>query len=266
MRTIDLSPIKAGKTFIEKLNAQIQGVSKYGFSWLNEMKAQEVIVQQLGKNLDNKHFLLRNAVLPGLDDPIPFILVAPSGLTLIYTSGIKGVFRAKGENWSEMNRTSRQYIPARDNPFTRIQRMVRVVEEFLTGKDCPHPAIQTMIIFPDPGTHIESARPVVRIVLRDALERYILSLLQAQPEKPLSPEETQKIVDLISNVTPEKNALVEQHTLDERKRRKAAQEKAITGVEKKFRLTKKQWMILGIMLGVYMLVLIGFIVVAFLLL
>ena len=77
-------------TFVER----IRGTLRHGSSWYADMQAQETVVSRLENALDDSFTLIRNHILPGLDIPIPLTLVGPSGVHVIYASGIKGIYQA----------------------------------------------------------------------------------------------------------------------------------------------------------------------------
>jgi hypothetical protein len=196
MKVIDLSPIRLTGSPIDRLKANFQGVSRFGFDWTAEMKSQEAFIGQLERLLDKRYFLLRNATLPGTETPIPIILVGPMGIYVILLTGVKGVFKAKETGWAELDKGSRKYHPARVNLITLTQQMTKLVDEYLTRLGRAHPEIQPVLFFSNPGAHIDATRPAVRILQSDGLDRLVASLLQA--DNVMKPEEAQLVVDALS--------------------------------------------------------------------
>ena len=195
MKVIDRSAKEADKSTFNKITGRIRKIMEFGLSWESDIEAQEVIITQLGKALSNKYILLRNVQLEGLEIPIPLILVGPPGVFVMYTSALKGVYRAKGETWSVMNNRTRKFDPARPNLITRILLMTRAVEAFLARRGHRLLEIQSVLLFSNPGTHVDAIRPAVRVVLMDGLERFISSL--AQTRTFLAGEDIQSIIDAI---------------------------------------------------------------------
>ncbi|MCD6400721.1 MAG: hypothetical protein J7L73_02215, partial [Anaerolineales bacterium] len=197
MNIIDFSPYKSEDGKIS-LSDRIKNSLKFGFSWYAEMKAQQLVVKRLAKVLDNKFTLIQNAILPDLDIPIPIILVGPPGVTVIYTNTIKGIYQAKGEVWSVLNSRSHNFKPKKPNLLTRTKLMARAVSMYLTHLDFlkKQGQVDGVIIFSNPGADVDTLRPIIRIVLSDAIEYFASSLIQS-PQK-LSIEEIHKVVEYIT--------------------------------------------------------------------
>lgn len=200
MKVIDLSPLRADDKPFNKFKTRLQGMLKFGLTFEADRKAQDVVEAQLGRVLDNKHTLLRNVTLEGLPIPIPCVLVGPTGLYVLYASGVKGVFRAKEERWAEMNKNSRKYEIVRTNLIARSQLMAKIVDSYLTRHKRPHPPVQPALVFADPGTHVDSVRPAVRVVLRDGLDRFAASIAHERPV--ISVEDAQNIVSALVKELP----------------------------------------------------------------
>ncbi len=268
MKVIDRSPKKEAGGVIDKIRERIREVMEFGLSWESDIQAQEIILTQLSKTLNNKYVMLRNIQLEGLEIPIPLVLVGPPGLFVMYTSAAKGVFRAKGESWSEMNGRTRKYEPARPNLAARTLLMSRAVEAYLTRRGQHLLEIQAVLLFTSPGTHVETIRPDLRVVQMDGLEHFISSLTQTRSF--LSPEDVQKIVEALlqSAASPAKT---EEDNLRQQLVQQVSSEKTLGGIQtglsknmttlsNKFRLTTGQWIFLGVMAVVEIIVLIFFII------
>jgi hypothetical protein len=269
MKVIDRSPKQEEGTGFSKIGNRIRKIMEYGLSWESDMQAQEGIITQLGKALSNKYVLLRNVQLEGLDIPIPLILVGPPGLYVMYSSAGKGVYRAKGETWSEMNSRTRRFEPARPNLVTRTLLMARVVETFLSRRGQRLFEIQAVLLLSNPGTHVDIIRPALRIVLTDGLERFISSLTQTRTF--LTSEDIQKIVDAILQSTAppvtEGEAVSEQPTPEAQALPLRTGSAISTNLSRNYvtlsnriNLTRGQWIFLGLMAFLEVLVVIAFIV------
>ena len=104
MKVIDQSPVRADLQPFDKFKAYLNGISKFGWGWKADVKAEETIIESLRHFIDNTYTMIRNVMLEGIDIPIPLVLVGPSGIYVLLASGATGVFRAKNEVWMEMNR------------------------------------------------------------------------------------------------------------------------------------------------------------------
>lgn len=195
MKIIDKTPFYSEKgelSFTDKAKAYM----KYGKAWLDEMEAQKSVLPVFEKNLDRKFTLLRNVTLPGLETPIPFILVGPTGIYVMYVTPVIGMYRAKGDQWGTISGNA--FKTEKTNLLTRTERLARAVTVFLERQGhVDLTGIEAILLCADPGVHVDSLRPIVRIVMRDALERFIISITQARVS--LSPEMVYDLVNRITN-------------------------------------------------------------------
>ncbi|MFN8412195.1 MAG: NERD domain-containing protein [Anaerolineales bacterium] len=179
MKIIDKTPMLDEKGQLT-LAGQIQGRLKYGLSWPLELEAQTQVVAQLMRVLDKGYVLIRNFTLPNSEIIIPIILLGPSGVTVIHVTTVKGHFEAKGDQWNVDTNGSIQ--PAKINLITRVSRFARAVQVFLERQKVELTTpVEAVLIAVDPGAHIESMRPVARVVMSDAIKQFATSILQARP-------------------------------------------------------------------------------------
>ncbi|MFH2103372.1 MAG: hypothetical protein ABIJ39_08470 [Chloroflexota bacterium] len=178
MKIVDRTPYfnEQGKIGIfDKLKAMIT----FGPDWLPEVEAQKSIIVVLEKILDRNYTLLRNVTLPDLEISIPGILVGPPGVYVLYVTHIKGTYQAKGDSWGVY--TANNFKPAEINLMTRTAQMGRALDVFLQRQGFEGMAnIEPILLCAEPTLHVDSQRPVVRVVMRDALERFAASITQAR--------------------------------------------------------------------------------------
>ncbi len=175
---------------------QVLGRLKYGMDWPKELAAQRIVLQRLEKVLEKGFTVIRNYPLAGGSVLIPLLLIGPPGLFLLQVSGARGLFEAKGDEWNAVIREVSR--PARVNLIKRAQRFARAVEVLLErqGIKLPSP-VEPLLIAADPGLHVQTIRPAIRIILSDAIERFALSLLQSPPV--LSSAQVKEIVERLVN-------------------------------------------------------------------
>jgi hypothetical protein len=195
MKIIDQTPFYNEKGEISLVD-RAKAILKFGKSWLDEVEAQKSVIPVLEKNLERNYTLLRNVVLPDLDMSIPFILVGPTGIYVIYVTGLTGMFRAKGDQWGTIIGST--FKDEKPNLLTRTERMARAVQVYLQrhGYFDLHGA-EAVLLCADAGVHVDSLRPIVRIVMCDALERFVISVTQSRVV--LSPEAVYDVVNRILN-------------------------------------------------------------------
>lgn len=200
MKVFDLTPQPVNTGIAGQLKERLGSLAKLNNPQAADQNAQETVIATLDKLLDRRYVMLRNVHLEALDIPIPLILMGPTCFCVINASGIKGIFQAKNDVWAEMNRTTRKYQPSKENILKRTVLLTQAVDTYLTRTQHPHPPIQPVLVFADSGAHVDTARPVVRVVLSDAIERLGVSL--AQEREILKPEDIQALLSLFSKHDP----------------------------------------------------------------
>lgn len=160
------------------LDARLRGTLQYGLRWYGEMEAQQGVTQRLLKELGDEHILVRNQVVPGTDAIIPMILLSPQGVRVILPTPIRGIYRAKLDEWLVFDGSSRRFKRVRPNLQGAAMTMASQLLRFLKGQGYPLPEIEAVLIFTNPRTHVDTARPSVRIVLADAVDHFASNLQQ----------------------------------------------------------------------------------------
>lgn len=193
MKIIDKTPFRSEDGTISFVD-RIQATFKYGLNWYNRIQAQEKIIPVLEKHLGRNFILMRNVTLGGTEVELPTILIGPPGVILINVITEQGVFRAKEDEWGKISGS--QFVPEKVNQLARTSRMGQVLQVFLDRAGLKGMLnVEAVLLSAEPGTHIESVRPIVRIVMSDALERFAVSLAQAKAS--LSPEACASIAQII---------------------------------------------------------------------
>lgn len=260
MKIIDQAKEKGAR----KASAVFSKVFRKGVS-----KAQAVAKESLGIILNDKFYLICNTVFRGLDVPIPLILAGPTGLWVINPSDTKGVFRAKETVWEELNSRSGNYHLAQHNPINLTTMMARAVNKHLTRQGIALPNIMPVLFFVEPGVHVEATRPAVRIVLVDAIDRFASGV--AQSEVVLEEEDVKKILlALGTSATGESlGSLVAEprdaFSFQDRKTSARTQRRPINvdiplgepEIAKKVPFKPRQWVILGILLLVNIIIIVA---------
>jgi hypothetical protein len=179
MKIIDKTPFQDAAGNIS-IVARAQGTLKYGLNWFPELEAQKVVISQLDRALEKGFVLIRNFTLPNIGVVIPIILVGPGGIYMIYIMPLKGQFEAKGDQWNVL--TNGRSQPASVNLIDVAMKRARVVQKYLESQKVNLPTpVEAVLIASDPGAHIESTRPAIRVVMSDAIKQFASSLLQARP-------------------------------------------------------------------------------------
>lgn len=191
MKQIDCAPIKKKSNLPGGLGDAWTRLSQTLSG--NEADAQTVLITALDKVLDYRFSALLNVPVEGSNLLIPVVVVGPPGIWVIHTSPIKGVFRAREENWEELNERARRYNHTRPNLVQQTAQMAAAVAAATataiadmvkpSGETLPEkpPVIEPVLFFSDPGTFVDTVRPAVRIVLADAADRFAAGLANTPP-------------------------------------------------------------------------------------
>lgn len=180
MKIIDKTPLQDADGNISFI-ARLQGTLKYGLNWFGEMEAQKAVIAQLDRLLEKGFVLIRNFTLPNSEIVVPIILIGPGGIWVIYVTQAKGHFEAKGDQWNTSNTEGRSQ-PAAINLISRVSQLTSVFQKYLKIQkiEIPNP-VESVLIAANPGAHVTSMRPAVRVVMSDAIKQFATSLLQARP-------------------------------------------------------------------------------------
>jgi hypothetical protein len=196
MKIIDQTPFFNHETNGISLIDRGKAIVKYGSSWIKEVEAQNLVISVLDQMLDKNYTLLRNVSPLGLEASIPFILVGPAGVFVMYVTPLTGIYRAKGDQWGTISGNA--FKNEKPNLLTRTEHMARAIQVFLQRQGYLELTIvEAILLCSDPSFHVDSIRPIIRVVLRDALERFAISILQARVV--LSQESIRDVIERILN-------------------------------------------------------------------
>ena len=200
MRILDKTPLIAEDGSISFID-RIQGTLKYGFSWYPNLQAQQKAIELLEKHLGKKFTLIRNHTLGKSKITVPIILIGPPGIKVIFVTHLLGTYRAKNDSWGTVS--SGKFKEAGINLLKRTAMLGKAVDTYLKRKDFDLPdGIEPILLSVNPALHVASVRPIVRIVMSDAVDRFATSLAQEPPM--MSVEIVHKIAEEIVNPRPPK--------------------------------------------------------------
>lgn len=265
MRVIEKSEFidDAGNISLEN---RIRGTVAHGMGWYSHAQAQRFLSQRLSKNLGSDYVLIRNALLPGTALRIPLILVGPTAVRVILASPVRGVFRARGDEWlefsSQMQRSKRAY----PDLLARVQSWAEALLHYLRSQGFGLPQVEPILIFTNPRTHVDSNKPTVRVVLADAIEHFASNLKQLTPIM-----DDQDIDEVVASITepslPETTAgeggmlgsLEAAFTSDVLKPiEQRAKPLASSSAARRMRMTSRQWVLLAVLFFAELVILILF--------
>ena len=178
MKILDHTPFQDASGQISLVN-RIQGTLKYGLSWYPTLEAQKIVVSILNKALERGYILIRNKELGASGIVTPLVLIGSAGMYLIDVTPLKGFYQARGNEWGTL--ANGRFQPASINIIARTERLARVLTLFYERQGVKLPVmVEPVLMAADPGLHIESVRPAVRVVQSDAIERFASNLLTSR--------------------------------------------------------------------------------------
>jgi hypothetical protein len=180
MRIIERSEFR-GESGTISFESRIRGMLRYGMRWYGGMEAQLVASEALGRGLGSDYVLIRNLTLPGALLAVPMILVGPQGVRSILPASLRGIYRAKAEEWLTFDSTARHFKRVRPNQQAIALEHAESVLRYLVGQGYGLPDVEAVLLFTNPRTHVDSARPRVRIVMADGIEHFAANLQQLKP-------------------------------------------------------------------------------------
>jgi hypothetical protein len=194
MKIIDKTPYQNQKGEFG-LVERIQSAMEYGGTWHAELEAQKSVIAQLDRVLEKGFTLIRNLRLEKSQIIEPLILIGPPGVFVIYVTPISGYFEAKGDQWNIIKNDRRQ--PAPVNLMARVSRLARALQVYLNRQELFLPGMfEPVLIAANPAVHIEQLRPMVRVVMGDAVKQFAVSLVQSRPVL-----KTPEISELVEHIT-----------------------------------------------------------------
>lgn len=249
------------------LENRIRGTIAHGMDWYGTMRAQKSLSLRLGKNLGNDYVLIRNALLPGTPLRIPLILIGPTAVRVMLASPVRGVFRARGDQWLEFSSLAQHSRPARPDLLGRVQTRAEALLGYLRSQGFGLPQVEPILIFTNPRTHVDSNKPSVRIVLADAVEHFASNLKQLTPI--MDEQDIDEVATAITDPSlPETGPQVEGGMLGsleaaftadvlkpiEQRAKPLASSKAA----RRMRMSSRQWVLLGVLFFAELVILILF--------
>ena len=192
MRVIERSEFREEGGTITFQN-RLRGTLRFGTSWYGKMQAQELVSDQLGRNLPNDFVLVRNALIPKTGLIASLILIGPPGVFVIQPSGARGVFRAKGTEW--LSHAGGRFRPARPNLQQAAFDTAEVLRRYFREVGYEVPQVEPVLAFTNPAAHVDTVHPEARIVLADAIEHFAGSLRERPPI--MDGEDVQLLVNVL---------------------------------------------------------------------
>jgi hypothetical protein len=206
MKILDKTPFQNERGQFD-LMGRAQATIRFGFNWFKDLEAQKSVIAQLERTLEKGFVLIRNFTIPDIEAVIPITLVGPGGIYVIQVTNAKGQFEAKGDQWNVVSYG--RGLPARENLLISVARYAQALQIYLTRQKIQIPApIEAILIAANPGAHVDSLRPIVRVVMSDAINKFAATLAQARPvwQSVSAHDIAERIVSPLPPASPEAQA------------------------------------------------------------
>ena len=202
MKLIDKTPLVNEKGELS-VAQRVQGMLKFGFNWPTELQAQKAIVTFFDRQLEKGYTLIRNMTLGASGITVPMILLGPAGIYVIHVTYLRGRYEARGNAWNEESGTG--FKPASPNLIQQTARMAAAVKAFIErqGVKVPVP-IEPVLIAANPGLHIESVKPAVKVMMIDGIKSFVTGL--SSTGRVLSAEAVHEFTERIVDPRPVRKA------------------------------------------------------------
>ena len=207
MKIIDKTPLVNEKGELTPAQ-RVQGMMKYGFNWPNELQAQKAIMTFLDRQLEKGYTLIRNMTLGASGITVPMILLGPAGIYVINVTFLRGRYEAKGSSWNEESGTG--FKPASTNLIQQTARMANAVRAWIERQGVKLPVqIEPVLIAANPGLHVESVKPDVRVLMIDGIKSFVTGLPAVG--RVLSAEAVHDYTERITNPRPVRKEIAPAH-------------------------------------------------------
>src|SRR5215207_69890 len=179
MKIIDKTPLLNEKGELGIVQ-RVQGMLQFGFNWPKELAAQKAIITFFDRNLEKGYTLIRNYTLGQSGIMVPIILLGPTGIYVIHITYLRGRYEVKGDAWNEASGDG--YKPAAVNLIQLTMRMAKALKAFIERQGVKVTInIEPVLIAGDPGLHIESARPAIKVMMIDGIKSFVANLATGHP-------------------------------------------------------------------------------------
>ena len=183
---------------------------------------REYSFPQTAKSSEGRAVLAVLKTLASLKITVPLILLGPAGIYVIHVTYLRGRYEAKGNSWNE--ESGNTYKPAPVNLIQRTARMATAVKVFIERQGVKLPVeIEPVLIAGNPGLHIESVRPAIKVMMIDGIKPFAAGLATARPV--LNLEAVREFADRIVDPRPPKKAATRTAPRCARRRKTAARKK-----------------------------------------
>lgn len=239
-------------------------------------KRDSLLFQSLQRRLDHRFLCVHHIFQTDKHQATMLSLIGPPGIYFFRVSHIKGIFRAKGTDWEELDARSRRFTPAKPNLLIDTLQMSQSMLLFFQKRGIQIPGIEPVIYFSNPGAHVDFEKPVVRIVLLDSLERFLSKMMKLPTL--IEPEAVEGILTVLNSgvfLKDSNKGIIEEKDIFSLRDLEKPNTIGIPALPtpvlkepsilKRLQFSRKQWTIIGIMLITNIIVLVALVLIVLIL-
>ncbi len=259
LKILNLAPFAQAQSAEIPWMQRLQGVLRYGWRWFREYPAQERLAHLLQEHLDRHFLLVLNALVPGVPAPLPPLLMGPSGLHLLYPTLAKGDFRVKQNRLYIYDTGKQRFRPHRPDLVQELLTYREHLQEFFAQASPASVTVEARLVFLDPGTYVDAVDAEIHPLMVDGLPRYLEQLSRRRKY----PRETvrqwlEALLQATQQELREPSPARRTQATGARGRGQAARRRARRA--RRGGLTPLQWMILGSLVVLNLLVVLLFVI------
>jgi hypothetical protein len=172
MQIIHCSPYRKpeGKPRTDKKK---QAAKNLGANWLDQLKAEDAIIEILSNHLDDDYYLICNADLVEDSPDADMLLFGPNGVWVFEFVHTPGSFRAEGEDWLALNDQSAEYEPVSPGPLASARDNANAVYDYLHSKDLPVPWVNPVLILTADEASLHNDGAAVSAIRADEAREFV---------------------------------------------------------------------------------------------
>mgnify|MGYP006300933645 CR=1 FL=1 len=246
---------KGNVTFVE----QVRAIFEHGFSWRKAQKDQETFITMIESILSDDCFLLRNVKLPGVEKPIPLVLIAPAGISVINPQSIEGTYQAKEDVLLSLD-SKGDLVPESYNPLRETLSYTNALRTYFERHNHEDLPLSGVLALTSAAAHVDSKRSSVRILPVDAIQNFAREI--GASRSVFSREEKIQYIKLLVQPRPPAHSTPYPEREDSPPSPADTSEivRRLNAISENLNFSKRQWIFLGVFLVAEVLVLIAFII------
>lgn len=145
-----------------------------GADWLDQLAAEDAIIENFGDHLDDDYVMVCNATLLEDGPDADMLLVGPNGVWAFEFVHEPGSYQAEDDKWLALSKETAEYEPVEPSPIATARDNASAVYDYLHSKDLPVPWVNPILLLTRPEINFYSDGAVANIIKPDEITNFIL--------------------------------------------------------------------------------------------